>query len=149
MFIETYYDETTAVPASTGEPAIPYPELVGEALALWQNYLPIKRRIESLYEWFEFTAPGPAVTEMKRVKETRLFDRIEIWGRTDPDPMAVGLKFLGGEKTRYYAIARWGDAKITLEQVKRKLRVQQWLTRMIACAGLLMFAASVFFFAHG
>ena len=149
MFIETYYDETTAVPASTGEPAIPYPELVGEALALWQNYLPIKRRIESIYEWFAFTAPEPAVTEIKRVKDTHLFDRIEIWGRTDPDPMVVGLKYLGSEKTRYYAIARWGDAKITLEQVKRKLRVQQWLTRMIACAGLLMFAASVFFFAHG
>ena len=149
MFIETYYDETTVVPASTGEPAIPYPELVGEVLMLWQNYLPFKRRIESIYEWFEFTAPEPVVTEVKRVKETRLFDRIEIWSRSDPDPMAVGLKFLDGEKTRFYSIARWGDAEITLEQVKRKLRAQEWLIRMIACAGILMVAASVFFVAHG
>ncbi len=29
MFIETYYDERAAVPASTSEPVIPYPELSG------------------------------------------------------------------------------------------------------------------------
>ena len=29
MFIETYYDERAAVPASTSEPMIPYPELSG------------------------------------------------------------------------------------------------------------------------
>ena len=31
MFVETYYDERNAIPASTGEPPIPYPELSGEA----------------------------------------------------------------------------------------------------------------------
>jgi hypothetical protein len=30
MFIETYYGERAAVPASTSEPMIPYPELSGE-----------------------------------------------------------------------------------------------------------------------
>lgn len=33
MFIETYYDERAAVPATTSEPMIPYPELSGEELA--------------------------------------------------------------------------------------------------------------------
>jgi hypothetical protein len=37
MFIETYYNERAAVPASTSEPMIPYPELSGEELAVWQN----------------------------------------------------------------------------------------------------------------
>jgi hypothetical protein len=149
MFIETYYDETKAIPANTGEPAIPYPELVGEELALWRSYLPFRRSIESFSEWFEFIAPEPVVTEVKRVKETRLFDRVEIWARSDPDPMAVGLKYMTSGDTRYYSIVRWGDAKITLAQVKRKLRAQQWLIRMIGCAGILVVAASFFFVAYG
>ena len=65
MFVETYYDEATAVRASTGQPSIPYPELVGEELALWQRYLPIKRPIESVYNWFERAAPNPVITEVK------------------------------------------------------------------------------------
>ena len=31
MFIETYYDDRAAVPASTSEPMIPYPELSGRS----------------------------------------------------------------------------------------------------------------------
>lgn len=106
MFIETYYDETKAAPTNTGEPPMPYPELVGEELALWPSYLPIKRGIGSAYKWFEFTAPEPVVTEMNKVKQTGLFDRTEIWSRRDPDPMVVGLTFPSGAKTRYYSIAR-------------------------------------------
>jgi hypothetical protein len=45
MFIETYYDERAAVPASTSEPMIPYPELSGEELTVWQEYLPMRRQI--------------------------------------------------------------------------------------------------------
>jgi hypothetical protein len=41
MFIETYYDERHMVPAGSREPAIPYPELAGEELRLWQTYLPV------------------------------------------------------------------------------------------------------------
>src|SRR5215469_12419751 len=41
MFIETYYDERHMVPASSREPAIPYPELAGEELSVWQRYLPV------------------------------------------------------------------------------------------------------------
>ena len=48
MFIETYYDERTAVPASTSEPMIPYPELSGEELTVWQEYLPVRREIRKL-----------------------------------------------------------------------------------------------------
>lgn len=52
MFIETYYDERAAVPGSTSEPMIPYPELSGEKLTVWQEYLPIKRPIRNLYSPF-------------------------------------------------------------------------------------------------
>jgi hypothetical protein len=48
MFIETYYDERAAILASTSEPMIPYPELSGEELAVWQEYLPIRREIRTL-----------------------------------------------------------------------------------------------------
>jgi hypothetical protein len=43
--------------------------------------------------------------------------------------MAVGV--MGGEPTRYFSIARWGDAKLTLEQVKRRLRVENWMFSLI------------------
>jgi hypothetical protein len=148
MFIETYYDETKAAPTSTGEPPMPYPELVGGELALWQSYLPIKRGIGRVYKWFEFTAPEPIVTEVKKVRQTGLFDRMEIWSRRDPDPMVVGLTFPNGAKTRYYSIARWGDAKITLEEVKRKLRLQKW-AQMIGCAFTLAVVVILFLTAHG
>ena len=52
MFIETYYDERAPVPGSTSEPMIPYPELSGEELTVWQEYLPIRREIGNLYSRF-------------------------------------------------------------------------------------------------
>ena len=130
MFIETYYDERAPVPGSTSEPLIPYPELSGEELAVWQEYLPIKRPIRNLYSPFN-TIPDPAIAEIK--KATRSFDRIEIWSRA-ADPMAVGV--IGEEKPRYFSIVRWGDAKLTLAQVKRRLRVEKWLLRLIPPAGI-------------
>ena len=71
MFIETYYDDRTAVPGSLSEPMIPYPELSGEQLTVWQEYLPIKRPIRNLYSPFN-TIPDPAIAEIK--KATRSFD---------------------------------------------------------------------------
>src|SRR4029450_13402387 len=111
MFIETYYDERRAVPGSLSEPMIPYPELSGEELAVWQEYLPMRREIRNLYSPF-ITIPDPAIAEIK--KATRSFDRIEIWTRAG-DPMVVGI--IGEKKPRYFSIARWGDAELTLEQV--------------------------------
>jgi hypothetical protein len=107
MFIETYYDERAAVPASTSEPVIPYPELSGEALTVWRKYLPMRRQIRNLDSRLNReTIPGPVITELEKAKKvSRLFDRIEIWSRTD-DPMAVGI--VGEEKPRYFSIARWG-----------------------------------------
>ena len=92
MFIETYYDERAAVPASTSEPVIPYPELFGEELMVWREYLPMRRQIRYLYSRFNSeTIPGPVITEIERAKGAPgLFDRIEIWSRTG-DPMAVGV----------------------------------------------------------
>jgi hypothetical protein len=126
MFIETYYDDRAAVPASTSEPMIPYPELSGEKLTVWQEYLPIKRPIKNLYSPYN-TIPDPAIAEIK--KATRSFDRIEIWSRA-ADPMAVGI--IGEEKPRYFSIVRWGDAELTLAQVKRRLWVEKWLLRLDA-----------------
>jgi hypothetical protein len=133
MFIETYYDDRAAVPGSTREPMIPYPELSGENLTVWQEYLPIKRPIRNLYSPFN-TIPDPAVAEIK--KATRSFDRIEIWSRAR-DPMAVGI--IGEEKPRYFSIVRWGDAELTLAQVKRRLWVEKWLVRLTATGRILGF----------
>jgi hypothetical protein len=133
MFIETYYDERAAVPGSTSEPMIPYPELSGEKLSVWQEYLPIKREIRNLYSPF-ITIPDPAIAEIKRA--TSSFERIEIWSRAR-DPMAVGI--IGEEKPRYFSIVRWGDAELTLAQVKRRLWVEKWLLRLTATGGILGF----------
>jgi hypothetical protein len=37
-------DERAAVPGSTSEPMIPYSELSGEELTVWQEYLPMRER---------------------------------------------------------------------------------------------------------
>ena len=134
MFIETYYDDRAAVPGGTSEPIIPYPELSGEKLTVWQEYLPIKRPIRNLYSPFN-TIPDPAIEEIK--KATRSFDRIEIWSRA-ADPMAVGV--IGEEKPRYFSIVRWGDAELTLAQVKRRLWVEKWLLLLTATGGILGFS---------
>ena len=138
MFIETYYDDRAAVPGSTSEPMIPYPELSGEKLTVWQEYLPIKRPIRNLYSPFN-TIPDPAIEEIK--KATRSFDRIEIWSRA-ADPMAVGV--IGEEKPRYFSIVRWGDAKLRLAQVKRRLRLEKWLLRLTAIGGIMIFLVTLF-----
>jgi hypothetical protein len=122
MFIETYYDDSAVVPGSTSEPIIPFPELSGEELTVWRNYLPIRREIRNLYTQRFNTIPDPAIAEIK--KATRSFDRIEIWSRAG-DPMAVGV--IGEENARYFSIARWGDADLTLEQAKKRLRVEKCL----------------------
>ena len=140
MFIETYYDDRATVPGSTSKPTIPYPELFGEELEVWRKYLPIRREIVNLYSRFNReTLPGPVITEIE--KSVRLFDHIEIWSRTD-DPIAVGVP--GGEKPRYFSIVRWGDAKLTLAQVKTRLRVEKWLLRLIAPGGITVLLAALF-----
>ena len=135
MFIETYYDDRAAVSGGTSEPLIPYPELSGEELAVWQEYLPVRREVRNLYSRFN-AIPDSAIAEVK--KATRSFERIEIWSRAD-DPMAVGV--IGEEKPRYFSIVRWGDAKLTLAQVKRRLRVEKWLLRLIPPAGITVLLA--------
>src|SRR6266478_9092746 len=149
MFIETYYDERAPVPGSTSEPTIPYPELSGDELTAWQKYLPIRRPLESLHLWFEIGAiPGPVMTEIEKAKRIpRSFDRIEMWSRAG-DPMAVGV--IGEEKPRYFSIVRWGDAELTLEQVKERLRVEKWMISLTAAAGILLFVIATFAaVAHG
>jgi hypothetical protein len=138
MFIETYYDERAAVPGSTSEPMIPYPELSGEELTVWQEYLPIRRPAENFDSWFNGEAiPGRVITEIERAQTgSRLFDRVEIWSHTD-DPMAVGV--IEGEKPRYFSIARWGDAKLTLRQVKRRLWFEKVLLLLTATGGIGFF----------
>jgi hypothetical protein len=133
MFIETFYDDRAAVSGGTSEPLIPYPELSGEELAVWQEYLPIRREVRNLYSRFN-AIPDSAIAEVK--KATRSFERIEIWSRAD-DPMAVGV--IGEEKPRYFSIVRWGDAKLTLAQVKRRLWVESWLLRLTATGAILGF----------
>jgi hypothetical protein len=149
MFIETYYDDRAAVPGSTTEPMFPYPELSGEELTVWQKYLPVRRQIRNLYSRFNTeTIPGAVITEIERAKKAiRSFDRIEIWSRTG-DPMAIGV--MEGEKLRYFSIARWGDAELTLEQIKKRLQVEKWMLWLISTAGVLVcLAATLAALAYG
>ena len=143
MFLETYYDERAKGPPSPGQPVIPYPELSGEEITVWQEYLPRKIPVENLPSWFIIEdIPGPVIAEIEKAKSaTRLFDHIEIWSRTD-DPMAVGI--IGGEKPRYFSIARWGDAKLTLEQAKKRLRTEKWLRWLIPTGGIFGCLAVIF-----
>jgi hypothetical protein len=90
---------------------------------LWRQYLPIKHTF-GIYS-LELGVPEPVLGDVRRLRATRLFDRVEIWARKDPDPMAVGVIAPDGGSTRYYSIARWGDAEITIDEVKRKLRLQE------------------------
>jgi len=136
MFIETYYDERAAVLMSASEPMIPYPELSGKELAVWREYLPIRREMRNLQSLF---IPDAAIAEVK--KATRSFKRIEIWSRAD-DPMAVGV--IGEEKPRYFSIVRWGDAKLTLAQVKRRLWVDKWLLPLTATSVAMVFLVARF-----
>jgi len=140
MFVETYYEERPAFPASSGELVIPYPELAGEALSLWQSYLPVSTKLEDAPYWLSDNMPGVVLEQLDKAKKAYLFDRIEIWARSG-DPMAVGV--MGGEYTRYFSIARWGDAKLTLEQVKKRLRAEKWLFRLLPVAMVVIFIVGI------
>ena len=148
MFIETYYDDRAAVSGSTSEPTIPYPELSGEELTVWRKYLPTRRRLGNLYSLFSIeTLPDPVITEIEKTKKpTRLFDRIEIWSRA-ADPMAVGI--IGEEKPRYFSIARWGDAELTLEQAKKRLQLEKCILWLTSTGGILVLVVAMFAVAHG
>ena len=56
--------------------------------------------------------------------------------------MAVGV--IGEEKPRYFSIVRWGDAKLTLAQVKRRLWFQKWLLPLTATCGMMVFLVTLF-----
>jgi hypothetical protein len=137
MFIETYYDDRATLPGSKSAPTILYPELSGEELEVWRKYLPMRREIRNLdSQLIRETIPGPAITDIERAKQAPgLFDRIEIWSRTD-DPMVVGI--IGEEKPRYFSIVRWGDAEVTFEQVKKRLLVEKWLLRLTSTVGIFI-----------
>jgi hypothetical protein len=100
--------------------------------------LPMRREIRNLYSPF-ITIPDPAIAEIK--KATRSFERLEIWSRAD-DPMAVGV--IGEEKPRYFSIVRWGDAELTLAQVKRRLWAEKWLLPLTATSVVMVFLVARF-----
>jgi hypothetical protein len=141
MFIETYYDERAAVPASTSEPVIPYPELSGEELEVWRKYLPMRREIENLDSRLNReTIPVPVITEIEKAKKApRLFDRVEIWSRAG-DPMAVGI--IEEKNPRYFSIVRWGDAELTIEQVKKRLQAEKWMLWLTSTLVILVLLAA-------
>ena len=146
MFVETYYDARAAAPGGTSQTKIPYPELSGEELTVWRQYLPVKKQVGNLHSWFNGEpVPDIVLAEIQRAKKTlHLFDRVEIWSRTS-DPMAVGV--IGDAKPRYFSIVRWGDAELTLAQVKERLRAEKWLVWFSAtwglCALLIFIVATI------
>jgi hypothetical protein len=48
--------------------------------------------------------------------------------------MAVGV--IVDPKPHYFSIVRWGDAELTLAQVKRKLRTEKWMLLWAWTAGI-------------
>lgn len=147
MFVETYCDERLAFPTGAGEQVVPYPELKGEELRVWQRYLPVRTEIQSAPFWLRDNMPPVALEEIEKAQKIPgLFHRIEIWSRSG-DPMAVGI---AGTEPRYFSIVRWGDAKFTLEQVKRKLEIEKWVVRLAPLAMVLMsLAGALFLITHG
>ena len=55
--------------------------------------------------------------------------------------MAVGV--IGEENPRYFSIACWGDAELTLE-VKEKLQLEKCLLRLTSTGGILVFLVTMF-----
>ena len=143
MFIETYYDDRATLPGSTSEPMIPYPELSGEELEVWRKYLPMRREIRNLDSRLNReTIPGPVITDIERAKQAPgLFDRIEIWSRTD-DPMAVGI--IGEEKPRYFSLVRWGDAELTLPAGKKETVGREVVVWLTSTGGILVLFVTMF-----
>jgi hypothetical protein len=116
--------------------------LVGEELSLWQRYLSVRTELKNVPFWLYDNAPHLVIEQVEKAqKAPDLFERIEIWSRSG-DPMAVGVA--GGEPTRYFSIALWGDAKLTLDQVKKRLRVEKWLFRLLPVAMILIFLVATF-----
>jgi hypothetical protein len=56
--------------------------------------------------------------------------------------MAVGV--IAREKPRYFSIARWGDAELTLEEAKERLRAEKRLFALTASAGIFVFLITLF-----
>ena len=62
--------------------------------------------------------------------------------------MAVGV--IGEENPRYFSIVRWGDAELTLEQVKERLQMEKWMLWLTSTVLILAFlAATLAAIAHG
>jgi hypothetical protein len=142
MFVETYYDERLTFPTGAGEQVMPYPELKGEELRVWQKYLPVRTEIQSAPFWLRDNMPRLALEQVEKAQKIPgLFHRIEVWSRSD-DPMAVGIT---GIEPRYFSIVRWGDAELTLDQVKRKLQIEKWMFWLAPLAMILMFLAGILF----
>ena len=51
--------------------------------------------------------------------------------------MAVGVIDAG--RTRYFSIARWGDAELKLEQLTKRLRLEDWLLSLVPVTVILIF----------
>jgi hypothetical protein len=141
MFVETFCNESVGFPSSSSKPAIPYPELAGEELGLWQRYLPIRTELENVPFGLHDNLPQLVIEQLEKARTAPyLFERIEIWSRSD-DPMAVGVT--AGEQPRYFSIARWGDAKLTLDQLRKILRMEEWMLRLVAVAMILIVLSGI------
>ena len=141
MFIETYCNESVTFPINSSKPAIPYPELSGEELNLWQRYLPVRIELENVPFELHDNMPQLVIEQLEKARNMPyLFERIEIWSRSD-DPMAVGVT--GGERPRYFSIARWGDAKLTRDQVKKTLRLEELMLRLVSAAMIVMVLSGI------
>jgi hypothetical protein len=105
-------------------------------LSVWQRYLPVTTELRKVPFWLHDNTPQPVIEHVEKAQKQHLFDRIEVWSRAG-DPMVVGV--MNGKPTRYFSIARWGDAELTLEQIKTRLRVENWISNLIPVAMIFIF----------
>lgn len=140
-----------------------YPQLLGDELETWRRFLPTEASI-SRYTYDE--VPDDALDAIKDAQEMQLFDRIEIWtpqgnrlsdrlrahyGRVRDamsalsdglDPMAVGVIDYNDE-SHYFPITRWGEALLSVDEVKKQLRKVNVLFFSLTMLPLLLVAAAV------
>ncbi len=112
---------------------IPYPEITGYDLVIWDAFLPSSYSCKKK-EWEEYyfdCIPQSALDEIESACDANVFTDIEIWTpeKRRTDPLAVGVlgsrgannRFAGG---RFFKIVRWGESLLPFEEIERRMESQ-------------------------
>lgn len=121
--------EKLGLAANACLPEIPYPEIAGRDLLIWDSFLlcSYSRNREQWGGYIFDCIPQSALDEIEAALDADVFTDIEIWTpeKRRTDPMAVGVlgsrdpnsRFVRG---RFFKIVRWGEALLPLEEIERR-----------------------------